>query len=113
MAQDHVERRSYLRVEVRLENLQVTVGILGSKPTTGAVLNIGRGGMKVTLSREIPNVLVGYDCLVRFVDPGDRVSPKATVGKLLRMEADGQYAIEFAKPLEVLHVTNWEPGGES
>ena len=99
-----VERRSYLRVEVRLENLQVTVGVLGFEPTTGAVLNISRGGLKVALSREISKLLVGYECLVRFVDPEDRVSPETTVGKLRRMEASAEYAIEFDSPLEVLNV---------
>ena len=99
-----VERRSFLRVEVRLENLQVTIGVLGFEATTGVVLNVGRGGLKVALGREISELLVGYDCLVRFVDPEDRVSPKVTVGKLRRMEAAAEYAIEFDSPLEVLNM---------
>ncbi len=114
MPENHVERRGFLRVEVHLDKLQVTVGIVGFEPTTGAVLNISRGGMKLWLEREIAESLVGDDCLVRFVeDPQDRVSVKAKLGKLLRMEADGQYAIEFDSPLEVLRVGNGEQDSES
>ncbi len=99
-----VERRSFLRVEVRLENLQVTVGVVGFEATTGVVLNVSRGGLKVTLSREISERFIGYDCLVCFVDLEDRVNPKVKVGKLRRMEAAAEYAIEFASPLEVLNM---------
>ena len=103
MPEDHIERRGYLRVEVYLDELQVTVGIVGIAPTDGAVLDISRGGMKVCLEHEIPKPLIGYDCLVRFVNPKDRVSVEAN-GKLVRMEAAGQYAIKFDSPLEVLNV---------
>ena len=103
MPEDFVERRGYLRVEVYLDKLQVTVGVLGIEPTNGLVLDISRGGMKVCLEHEIPKPLLGDDCLVRFVeDPQDRVSAKAKHGKLLRMEVVGQYAIEFDSPLEGL-----------
>ena len=113
MPEDYSERRTYLRVEVHLDKLEVTVGVLGIEPTNGVVLNISRGGMKVCLEHEIPKPLLGYDCLVRFVeDPQDRVSEKAKLGKLLRMEAVGQYAIEFDKPLEVLRVANSEQDSE-
>ncbi len=112
-----VERRAFLRVEVRLENLQVAVGVVGFEATTGVVLNVSRGGLKVVLSREISELLVGYDCLVRFVDPEDRVSPKVTVGKLRRMESAAEYAIEFDSPLEVLNMGSdseaVEPGSEA
>ena len=104
MPEDHVERRSFLRVGVRLENLQVTVGVIGFEATPGVVLNISRGGMKVSLEHEIPKPLLGSDCLVRFDDLEDRVNPKANLGKLLRMEAVGQYAIEFDSPLEALNM---------
>ncbi len=111
-----VERRAFLRVEVRLENLQVTVGVFGFEATTGVVLNVSRGGLKVALSREISELLVGYDCLVRFVDPEDRVNPEVKVGKLRRMEAAAEYAIEFDSPLEDLNMSNdpsETPGGTS
>ena len=108
MSEDHVERRGDLRIEVYLDELQVTVGVLGIEPTDGAVLNISRGGMKVCLEHEIPKPLVGDDCLVRFIDPADRVSPEVMVGKLRRTEANGQCAIEFAQPLKVLRVANGE-----
>ncbi len=101
-----VERRSYLRVEVRLEDLQVTVGVLGFEATKGVVLNVSRSGLKVALSREISELLVGSDCLVRFVDLEDRVNPVVKVGKLRRMEADAEYAIEFDSPLEDLNMSN-------
>ena len=68
------------------------------------VLNVSRGGLKVALSREISELFVGYDCLVRFVDREDRVNPEVTVGKLRRMEAATEYAIEFDSPLEVLNI---------
>ena len=99
-----VERRSYLRVEVRLEYLAVTVGVLGFEATKGGVLNVSRSGLKVALSREISELLVGSDCLVRFVDLEDRVNPMVNVGKLRRMEADAEYAIEFESPLEALNM---------
>ncbi len=99
-----VERRSFLRVEVRLENLQVTVGVVGFEATTGVVLNVSRGGLKVALSRAISEPLVGSDCLVRFDELEDRVNPKTKLGKLLRMEAAAEYAIEFDSPLEVLNM---------
>ena len=109
MSGNSVERRGFLRVEVYLDKLQVTVGVIGFEPTNGVVLNVSRGGMKVCLEHDIPKLLVGDDCLVRFVDdPQGRVSAKAELGKLLRMEAVGRYAIEFAKPLEVLRVANGE-----
>ncbi len=101
MPEDYSERRKYLRVEVHLDKLEVTVGVLGIEPTNGVVLNISRGGMKVCLEREIAESLVGDDCLVRFVeDPQDRVSVKVKLGKVLRTETAGQYAIEFDSPLE-------------
>ena len=98
------ERRAFLRVEVRLENLQVTVGVIGFTATTGVVLDVSRGGVKVALSHEISEQMGGYDCLVRFVDLEDRVKPKVNVGKLRRMEAPAEYAIEFDSPLEVLNM---------
>ena len=101
------ERRGYLRFEVHLDKLQVTVGVLGSEPTTGVVVNVSRGGMKVCLvERGIPESMVGDECLVRFIEAGGRVNPEVMLGKLLRMEADGQYAIEFASPLEVVNMGN-------
>ena len=109
MAEDHVERRRHLRVGVYLDKLEVDIGIPGLKPVKGVVLNISRGGMKVSLEHEILKSLVGYDCLVFFVkDPQDRVSEKAKPGKLLRLEAFGQYAIDFDRPLEVLKGSNPE-----
>ena len=99
MTEDHVERREYLRIEVYLDELQVTVGIHGIEPTKGMVLDVSRGGMKVCLEHEIPKPLAGYDCLVRFEDPRDGVGA-SQVGKLLRMESAGQYVIEFDCPLE-------------
>ena len=115
MAEDHDDRRGYLRVEVYLDKLQVTVGVLGIEPTNGVVLNISRGGMKVSLEREIPKPLLGYGCSVCFVDdPQSRVSAKSKHGKLLRMELVGQYAIEFDSPLETLNVgSDLDPGGVS
>ncbi len=114
MSEDHVERRGFLRIEVYLDKLQVTVGVLGFEPTNGVVLDISRGGMKVSLDREISKLLVGDDCLVSFVDDAqDRVSAKAKLGKLLRMEGEREYAIEFTKPLEVLRVAHGEQDSES
>ena len=113
MHEEHDERRGHLRVAVYLDKLQVTVGIVGFEPTTGAVLNFSRSGMKVCLEREIAESLVGDDCLVRFMeDPQGRVSTKAKLGKLLRMDADGEYAIEFDSPLEVLNMDS-DPETES
>ncbi len=103
MAEDHVERRRYLRVGVYLDKLEVDVGIPGLEPIKGMVLNISRGGMKVSLEHEILESLLGYDCLVFFAEnPQDRFSEKAKPGKLLRMEVFGQYAIDFDRPLEAL-----------
>ncbi len=115
MPEDHDEkRRAHLRVDVYLDKFQVTVGFLGFESTTGVLLNISRGGMKVSLEREIPKPLLGDDCTVRFVDdPQDRVSAKAKLGKVLRMGAAGEYAIEFDSPLETLNMGS-DPGtGES
>ena len=81
MTEDQVERRGYLRVEVFLDELQVTVGVLGFEPANGVVLNVSHGGMKVSLNREISELLVGNDCLVRFVEGGGRVNPEAMLGK--------------------------------
>ena len=106
MPENDVERRGDLRFEVRLDNLQVTVGFRGFESTTGAVLDISRGGIKVALEHEIPRPLLGNDCHVRFVaDPHDRVIEKSKSGKLLRMEVLGQYAIEFARPMDDLNVS--------
>ncbi len=101
-----VERRKYLRVEVYPDKLQVTVGVLGIAPTNGVVLNISRGGMKVCLEHEIPKSLLGNECLIRIPYAAGRISPEAMLGQLLRMEAKGQYAIEFDSPLEVLNMGN-------
>ena len=100
-----VERRSFLRVAVRLENLQVTVGAVGFEAMKGVVLNVSRGGLKVALNCEISDLLVGSDCLVCFVDLEDRVNAVVKVGKLRRMEVDGEYAIEFDSPLEDLNMS--------
>ncbi len=113
LPQSGVERREFLRVEVRLENLEVTVGVFGFEATTGVVLNVGRGGLKVALGREISELLVGYDCLVRFVDQEDRIKPEAKVGKLRRMEAAAEYAIEFDSPLGLLNVVSYPETVES
>jgi len=104
MPDDQVERRGYPRFEVHGNKLQVTVGVLGSEPTNGVVLDISRGGMKVCLEGEIPKSLIGEDFLLRFVDPEGRVNPKAMLGKLRRMEGEGRYTIEFNEPLEKLLV---------
>ncbi len=106
MPEDQVERRGYLRIDVDMDKLQVTVGCLGIEPTNGVVRNISRGGMKVALEHGIPEPLLGGECLVRFVeDPQHRVgSTKTKLGKVLRMEVLGQYAIEFDSPLEVLNM---------
>ena len=109
MSDDHVERRRYLRFDVRLQKLRVTVGVLA----TGVVLNVSRGGLKVALSGEISKLLVGHDCLVRFLDPEHRISPEAKMGKLRRMEAGGECAIEFDSPLEVLRVANGKQDDDS
>ncbi len=112
MLEDHVERREDLRFEVDGEKLRVTVGFLGFETTTGAVLDISRGGMKVCLEGEIPKSLIGEDCLLRFVDPQGRVNPEVVVGKLRRMEEEGQYTIEFNKPLEGLRMANGNRAGD-
>jgi len=105
MTEDHDERRGYLRVEVDLDKLRVTVGCLGIEPTNGVVRNISRSGMKVVLEHAIPVPLLGDECVVHFVeDPQHRVgSTKTKVAKVLRMEVLGQYAIEFDSPLDVLN----------
>lgn len=110
---EDVEQRGCPRFDVHLENLQVTVGVLGFEATMGVVLNVSRSGIKVSLNREIPESLVGRDCLVRFVDAGDRVSGEAKLGTLLRMDERGEYAIQFAKPLEELPVTSDEQGDDT
>ncbi len=56
--------------------------------------------------------MVGDECLVRFVEAGGRVNPEAMLGKLRRMEGEGQYAIKFNEPLEVLRVANGEQDSE-
>ena len=113
MPEDRVERRSYLRVAVHLEDFRVSVEVLGAEPTRGVVLNVGRGGMKVALSAETSQALMGGDCLVRFLDAGDRVSPAVRVGTLKRIDDGGEYAIEFKTPLDVLKATAPEQGTES
>ncbi len=104
MPEDHIERRKHLRLEVYLDKLQVDFGGLGTELTTGVALDISRGGMKVCLEHEIPKSLLGNECLVRIAYAAGRISPEAMLGQLLRMEADGEYAIEFDSPLEVLNM---------
>ena len=106
LPQSGVERREFLRLEVRLENLEVTVGVFGFEATKGVVINVSRGGLKVALSREISQRSDGYDCLVRFVDQEDRIKPEVKVGKLRRTEAAAEYAIEFDSPLGLLNVVS-------
>ena len=114
MPENQDERREYKRFDVHLEKLQVTVGFFGSEPTPGVVLDVSRGGMKVCLEHEIHKPVLARICLVRFVDdPQHRISAKAQYAKLLRMEAVGQYAIEFCRPLEVLPVAGREQDSES
>ena len=105
MPEDRVERRSYLRVAVHLEDFRVSVEVLGGEPTRGVVRDVGRGGMRVALSGEASQELMGGDCLVRFIDAGDRVSPSVRVGTLKRIDDGGEYAIEFKTPLDVLKAT--------
>ena len=105
LPQSGVERRAFPRIEVPLENLHVTVGVLGFEATRGVVLDVSRGGLKVALGREISERSGGYDYLICFDDPEDRVQPKVKVGKLIRRIGTAvEYAIEFDSPLEVLNV---------
>ncbi len=97
-------RRGFLRFEVHLNRLQAAVWVVGFEPTNGVVLNISRGGMNVCFEHEIPNLRFGYDCLVRFMEAGGRVSPEVMLGQLLPTEVVGEYAIEFNEPLEVLNI---------
>ena len=113
MPEDRVERRSYLRVAVDLEDFRVRVEVQGAEPTTGVVLDVGRGGMRVALGAGISEESMGGDCLVRFIDAGDRVSPTLRVGTLKRIDDGGGYAIEFKTPLDDLKATASEQGDES
>ncbi len=85
----------------------------GAEPTTGVVRNVGRGGMRVALGAGIPEGWMGGDCLVRFIDAGDRVSPTLRVGTLKRIDDGGEYAIEFKTPLDELNATAGEQDTES
>ncbi len=99
-------RRGFLRFEVHLDRLQAAVWVVGFEPTNGVLLNISRRGMKVCFKHEIPNVRFGYDCLVRFMEAGGRVSPEVMLGQLRWTEVVGEYAIEFNEPLEVSAIEN-------
>ncbi len=105
LPQSGVDRRAFPRVEIPVGNLHVTVGILGFAATRGVVLDVSRGGLKVALGREISERSGGYDYLIRFDDPEDRVEPKVKVGKLIRRIGTAvEYAIEFDSSLEVLNM---------
>ena len=96
--------RRYPRVRVQLQELEVEVGPLGARSIRGVVLDISRGGMKVKLEREIPELYLQGDYLVRFTESGGRVSPEIMLARVRRSEGNRQYAIEFRKPLEALEI---------
>jgi c-di-GMP-binding flagellar brake protein YcgR len=96
--------RRYPRINVQLHKFEVEVGPLGARATRGVVLDISRGGMKVKLESEIPEMYLEGDYLIRFTGASGQVSPEIVIGRVRRSEGNRQYAIEFRKPLEALEI---------
>jgi hypothetical protein len=104
--QNYEERRAHTRHNVgSAVELKVSIGILGSKPTDGDVLDISRGGAKIHIDGGAYDMKEGRPCIVEFDVGGEGIRPQRTIAVVRRVD-DGQkipsVAIEFEAPLETL-----------
>ena len=103
---DDDDRRAYPRHRVGSSaELKVSIGILGSRPSDGDVLDISRGGAKILLDDRAYDMKEGKPCLVHFDVGGEGIRPRKTIGVVRRVDDVGRepaIAVEFEAPLETL-----------
>ena len=103
---DGPDRRAYPRHNVGPSTeLKVSIGILGSRPAEGEVLDISRGGARIFISDGAYDMKEGKSCIVHFDVGGEGIRPSRTIAVVRRIDDGGRVpsvAIEFEAPLETL-----------
>jgi len=104
--QTGADRRAYPRHSVgSAAELKVSIGILGSKPREGEVLDISRGGARILVDGVAYDMKEGKPCIVCFDVGGEGIRPQRTIAVVRRVDNGDQMpsvAIEFEDPLETL-----------
>ena len=107
MSGERGERRAYPRYSVPdTTELIVAVAALGTGTQQGVVQDISRSGLKARFTRAALEP-ADAECLVRFLNVGDELEPRSTLGVVPRVETSGGYslvAIQFVEPLESLRI---------
>ena len=107
MSGERAERRAYPRYSVPdTAELIVAVAALGTGTQQGVVQDISRSGLKARFTQAALEA-ADRECLVRFLNVGDELEPRSTLGVVPRVETSSGYslvAIEFVEPLEFLKV---------
>lgn len=101
------ERRAHPRYALGADaGVKVSIGVLGSKPLEGEVLDLSRGGAKIHLLAGGHGMKKGKSCLVRFRDVEDEISPPRGFATVRRVVVGRlpSVAVEFEAPLEVLNL---------
>ena len=101
------ERRAHPRVAFpSCGRPKVTVGRLAAATTSGAIVDIGRGGVKVECDHAC-DVSEMDGCFVRFMEASEEIQPHAKFGTVIRREDIGRrtyVVIEFDIALDVLNI---------
>ena len=101
-----LERRAFPRFAFSYgKRPKVTVGRLGAAIRPGAIVDIGRGGVKVECDR-LCDLSEGDGCFVRFMETSEEIQPHSKFGTVIRGEDIGRRSyvvIEFAILMEVLN----------
>ena len=94
-----------LTAPVSAAELKVSIGILGSRPSEGEVMDISRGGAKIIVGDGAYDMKEGKPCIVSFDVGGEGIRPRKTIAVVRRVD-DGErvpsVAVEFDAPLETL-----------
>ena len=101
------ERRAPPRYAFGVDaGVKVSIGVLGSKPLEGEVLDVSRGGAKIRLLAGGQGMKKGKSCLVMFRDAEDEINPPRGFATVRRVVVGRlpSVAVEFEAPLDVLNL---------
>ena len=82
-----------------------------ASPVSGVTIDVSQGGVRLLLDEEI-SIGPESDCLVRFVDAEEVVSPEYRWGKALRsahVDAGYEVAIQFQAHVDVVEPRSPRP----
>ena len=101
-----LETRSFERIDVpAFGGFEVALGPLGKPPAYSTPINISRGGIQMRTGVGLFAGTEGTECLIRFRDRNDRLTPDRALGWARRIEESAGYflvSVEFTHPLERL-----------